>query len=261
MLIRWRQRGGRDGKLSPRLRQSSTRSWMRWPRWGSSISTAVTPEKVCTPCTITKRKRRLEPCIQRNLNISGLLRRGGHLAHEPAQRRERLSRRTQPAPGDETAPCRSHSMLIDIGRISELKTISVSGNTLSIGALCTHDDIATSADVRHIVRRWLRRAATSGIRRCVTGDAGRQPCPCRSRLGSTTVVLACNAIIHVRGPNGARTITADDFFTDLFATDLQPGELITQIYHTEPEGLQERLRENGAPASSTRWSEYCSYWR
>jgi len=44
-----------------------------------------------------------------------------------------------------------------------------------------------------------------------------------------TVVLACNAIIHVRGPNGARTITADDFFTDLFATDLQPGELITQI--------------------------------
>jgi carbon-monoxide dehydrogenase medium subunit len=33
----------------------------------------------------------------------------------------------------------------------------------------------------------------------------------------------------VKGPNGERTIKADDFFVDIFTTALQPGEIVTEL--------------------------------
>jgi aerobic carbon-monoxide dehydrogenase medium subunit len=44
-----------------------------------------------------------------------------------------------------------------------------------------------------------------------------------------TVLLACGAIIHTRGVDGARAIAAADFFIDTFTVDLMPGELITHV--------------------------------
>jgi carbon-monoxide dehydrogenase medium subunit len=44
-----------------------------------------------------------------------------------------------------------------------------------------------------------------------------------------TAVLACGGIIHVQGTAGARAISADSFFIDLFMVDLQPGELIVSV--------------------------------
>jgi carbon-monoxide dehydrogenase medium subunit len=44
-----------------------------------------------------------------------------------------------------------------------------------------------------------------------------------------TVFLALDARFHVTGPGGSRTIPAEDFFIDLFITDLQEGEILTGI--------------------------------
>jgi len=47
-------------------------------------------------------------------------------------------------------------------------------------------------------------------------------------------VLALKADIVAKGPNGVRTIKADDFFMDLFQTALQPDEVITEIRFAKP---------------------------
>ena len=48
------------------------------------------------------------------------------------------------------------------------------------------------------------------------------------------IVLALKADILVQGANGVRTIKADDFFTGMFETALQPDEIITEIRFATP---------------------------
>src|SRR5260221_7236449 len=48
------------------------------------------------------------------------------------------------------------------------------------------------------------------------------------------MVLALRADIVAKGPNGVRTIKADDFFKDLFQTALQPDEVVTEIRFPKP---------------------------
>ena len=46
--------------------------------------------------------------------------------------------------------------------------------------------------------------------------------------------MALKADIVVKGPNGERSIKADDFFVDIFTTALQPGELVTELRFAIP---------------------------
>ena len=43
------------------------------------------------------------------------------------------------------------------------------------------------------------------------------------------LVLALNAKVTVQGPNGSRTIDADDYFTGMFETALGDAELVTKV--------------------------------
>lgn len=45
----------------------------------------------------------------------------------------------------------------------------------------------------------------------------------------SAVVLALDATLMARGPNGTREIPAQDFFRDFFETALEPDELLTEI--------------------------------
>jgi aerobic carbon-monoxide dehydrogenase medium subunit len=47
-------------------------------------------------------------------------------------------------------------------------------------------------------------------------------------------VLALDAEMLVRGPNGERTVRADDFFTGLLASDLAEDELLTEVRVQSP---------------------------
>ena len=44
-----------------------------------------------------------------------------------------------------------------------------------------------------------------------------------------TVLKALGATITATGRNGEREIAADDFFRGMFATALEPGELVTSV--------------------------------
>jgi carbon-monoxide dehydrogenase medium subunit len=125
--------------------------------------------------------------------------------------------------------------LIDIGRISGLAYIREENGAVAVGAMTTYRMIELS-DVLWQHFPILRDAAS------VIGD---QQVRNRGTIGGSiahsdpaadmpSVVLALKADIMVQGPSNVRTIKADDFFLDLFATALQPDEIITEIRFALP---------------------------
>lgn len=122
-----------------------------------------------------------------------------------------------------------HGTLVDIGRLSELKGVSRNGS-LKIGALTTHAEIAGSSAVQSANRALAMAAGQVGDPQVRNwGTIGGNLAHADPASDPTTVVLASGGTIHLQGPDGSRSVSAEDFFVDLFTVDLQPGELITRI--------------------------------
>jgi carbon-monoxide dehydrogenase medium subunit len=117
--------------------------------------------------------------------------------------------------------------LIDIGRISELKGISADNGSVRIGALTPHALIAASADVPTVLSEAAGMIGDPQVRN--RGTIGGNIAHADPASDLPTVLTALGAKIHVTGPNGNRTILADDFFTGLFATALADGEIVTAV--------------------------------
>lgn len=140
--------------------------------------------------------------------------------------------------------------LVDIGRLNELKGISVNGSNLVIGALSTHGQIAASADVKKHAPALASACGQVGdpaVRN--RGTIGGNLAHADPASDPPTVVLALGGSIHLQGPNGTRTVYAEDFFIDLFMTDLQAGELITAIEIPSASQLKSGYAKLAHPAS------------
>jgi len=116
--------------------------------------------------------------------------------------------------------------LADLSGIAELAGIRRDGNSLVIGAMTRHADVAASAEVQsaipaladlaaHIGDRQVRAMGTLG-----GSVANNDPAACYP-----SAVLALGATIKTN----QREIAADDFFTGMFSTALAAGELVTEI--------------------------------
>ena len=116
--------------------------------------------------------------------------------------------------------------LVDLGAVADLKGIRADGNGVSIGAMATHASVAANADVQRAVPALAELAAGIGdpmVRNMGTlggSIANADPAACYP-----AGVVGLNATIHT----DRRTIAADAFFTGLYETALQPGELITHV--------------------------------
>lgn len=140
--------------------------------------------------------------------------------------------------------------LVDIGRLNELKGISVNGSNLVIGALSTHGQIAASAEVKKHAAALASACGQVGdpaVRN--RGTIGGNLAHADPASDPPTVVLALGGSIHLQGPNGTRTVYAEDFFIDLFMTDLQAGELITAIEIPSASQLKSGYAKLAHPAS------------
>lgn len=120
------------------------------------------------------------------------------------------------------------ALVIDITGLAGLRGIQQRGEVLHIGALATHTQIEQSALVArlapllaeaapHIAHRAIRNSGTWGGSIAYADPAAEWPA-CLLALGGTVIV---------QGAGGERRIAADDFFTGLYATALEPDELIT----------------------------------
>lgn len=121
------------------------------------------------------------------------------------------------------------AMLVDIGKIPELKGIRVNGS-VSIGAYTTYHELETSQELAQRVPMLVECAQNIGDPQVRNrGTIGGALAHSDPAADMTAVVLALGADIKAVGPNGERTIAVDHFFVDMLQSALDEGELLTEI--------------------------------
>jgi len=124
----------------------------------------------------------------------------------------------------------SPELIVDIGELAELRGIATTGDTVRIGALTRHVDLARSSDIAahlpllaeaiaHIAHPAIRNRGTLGGSLAHADPASELP----------ACMLALNATVIVRGQAGERRIAAQDFFTGIYETALSPEELLVAV--------------------------------
>ncbi|MGB8647266.1 MAG: xanthine dehydrogenase family protein subunit M [Anaerolineae bacterium] len=122
------------------------------------------------------------------------------------------------------------AVLIDIGRVPELHGIHQQGNVITIGALTTHNDIEMSALLKSHCPILPEAAALIGDMQVRNrGTIGGSLSHADPAADLPAVMLALGAELVVAGPQGTRTIRADDFFQGLFTTALGADEVLTEV--------------------------------
>jgi aerobic carbon-monoxide dehydrogenase medium subunit len=124
----------------------------------------------------------------------------------------------------------SPELIVDIGELTELRGIVVTGERVRIGALTRHVDLARSPEIAahapllveaisHVAHPAIRNRGTLGGSLAHADPASELP----------ACMLALNATIIVRGQVGERRIAARDFFTGIYETALSPEELLVAV--------------------------------
>ena len=126
--------------------------------------------------------------------------------------------------------------LVDLGGIDGLTGISVDGGA-SIGAMTTYDEASNNSDLASNFAALHQAASAVGdIQVRNRGTIGGSAAHADPAADTTAALVAHNAEFVARGPNGERTISADDFFVDLFMTALEPEEVLVRINLPAPAG-------------------------
>jgi carbon-monoxide dehydrogenase medium subunit len=122
------------------------------------------------------------------------------------------------------------SVVVDIGRLSDLSYIREDGDVIAIGALTRHREIETSDLLKahlpllahataHVGDPQVRHRGTLGGALSHGDPAADHP----------AVLLALGGELVIRGPQGERRVPADEFFTGFLETALAPDELLTEV--------------------------------
>lgn len=119
------------------------------------------------------------------------------------------------------------ALLIDLQGVAELRGLQVHGGVLRIGAMVTHSAIEAAPEVArhalllamaapHIAHRAIRNLGTF-CGSIAYGDPAAEWPAC---------LLALDGVVVARSVAGERRIAAQDFYTGLYTTTLQPHEMI-----------------------------------
>jgi aerobic carbon-monoxide dehydrogenase medium subunit len=121
-------------------------------------------------------------------------------------------------------------LLVDINGIEGLDRIERANGSIRIGALVRHAQAERSDIVaKHapLIARALPHIAHPAVRN--RGSIGGSIAYADPAAELPACLVALGGEVIVRGPNGERTIAADDFFRGLFETALAAGEMVTGI--------------------------------
>lgn len=125
----------------------------------------------------------------------------------------------------------SPSVLVDVGRLTDLTGVRQDGDEVVIGALTTHHDVSRSDLLRdqvpilaHVAGQvgdpQVRHRGTIGGSIAHADPASDLPAAVLALGGSFTALSAAR---------GSRTIAAIDFFTGFLESALEPDEILTEI--------------------------------
>lgn len=125
--------------------------------------------------------------------------------------------------------------LIDIGRIAELQGIHDDGSEIAVGALTTHHAIASDPLLRQRIPLLADTASRVGDRQVRNrGTIGGALAHADAAADYPAAILALEATMVAKGPQGERRIPAGEFFVDFLTTALQPNEILTEVRIAAP---------------------------
>jgi carbon-monoxide dehydrogenase medium subunit len=122
-------------------------------------------------------------------------------------------------------------LLIDINGIAGLNDIRLNGDRVEIGALARHAQVERSEVIAQhapliaqampfIAHPAIRNRGTFGGSIALADPAAELP----------ACVLALGGTLRIAGPDGQRSVAADNFFTGLFETALGPQDVLTAVH-------------------------------
>lgn len=120
--------------------------------------------------------------------------------------------------------------LVDLSGVDELRSITTDASGLTIGAMVTYDDLMNQdgiADTYSALHQAVSVVGDVQVRN--RGTIGGSAAHADPAADTTAALLAHNAEFNVQGPNGERTVAADEFFVDIFMTALEPEEVLVSI--------------------------------
>lgn len=120
--------------------------------------------------------------------------------------------------------------LVDLGRIPDLAGIRREGEELWIGATTAYADVEASEAVRvgcPVLAETVRRIGDRQVRN--RGTVGGSVAHADPAADLPTTLVALDASLELRGPDGARSVPAREFFLGTFTTALAAGELVTAL--------------------------------
>jgi aerobic carbon-monoxide dehydrogenase medium subunit len=128
-------------------------------------------------------------------------------------------------------------LVVDVGRVPELRGVREDGGTLVIGAMTTHHDVIHDPLVRR--HAGLLASATATVADPAVrhrGTLGGSLAHADPAADLPAVVLALNGELVAQGPGGRRTIPARDFFVDYLQSALAPDELLVEVRVPKADG-------------------------
>ena len=137
------------------------------------------------------------------------------------------------------------SVLVDINRVPGLSRIEmIDEGTVRVGALVRHSMLTEQSHLPVLAEaaNWIGHSA---IR--TRGTTGGSIAHADPSAELPVVASALGALVHVEGPNGPRTVSADALFVGPLETSLDENEIVTAVDFPIParSGFAEFARRHG----------------
>jgi len=142
-------------------------------------------------------------------------------------------------------------VLVDLGKLDDLRGISRQADGVHIGAMATYDAIRDDPTIQELFPVLPSAIGYVGDQQVrAHGTWGGSLAHADPAADLTAVFLALEGTVHVVGAAGERDIAADDLFIDLWTTSLEPDEIITDLVLPIPAaGSVAGYKKYGHPAS------------
>ena len=121
-------------------------------------------------------------------------------------------------------------ILIDVKKIERLQKINLHGSELRIGACVTHQALANSEILREQAPSLAyAESQVANVRVRNQGTLGGNVCFNDPHSDPGTVLLVHDARVSLGSQKGERQLPLSDFFVDVYATALEPDELLLEV--------------------------------
>jgi aerobic carbon-monoxide dehydrogenase medium subunit len=122
------------------------------------------------------------------------------------------------------------SLLVDVGRLTDLSYVRDGGDQIAIGALTRHQDIRDAPLLReHCPIVWHTAALMGDPQVRHRGTIGGSLAHGDPASDPPTVMLALDADFVIRSASGERTVPAAEFFTGNRQTAVGPAEMLVEV--------------------------------